>query len=118
MSALARQAQRTTTLFRAQSNTVSRRYASHGSDAEIATQMKNWRAISWMGLAVVAVGCAYNFISPNHHHVDKAYPYMNIRSKKFPWGDGDTPFLGHAAGLGPDDHAAEEGGQHSSKSHH
>ena len=50
--------------------------------------MKNFAVIG--AGVIVAIG-AFIFATDKHgHRCEVKYPYLAIRSKPFPWGDGDT----------------------------
>jgi hypothetical protein len=47
------------------------------------------------GLGVIGLFGVYLGVTMKHlERTDRKYPYMNIRAKPFPWGDGDTGLFG------------------------
>ncbi|XP_020784010.1 cytochrome c oxidase subunit 6A, mitochondrial [Boleophthalmus pectinirostris] len=61
----------------------------HGEQAA-----KTWKILSFVvALPGVAVCMLNTFLKEQHHGHDQpefvAYPHLRIRSKKFPWGDGN-----------------------------
>ncbi len=48
----------------------------------------------------------FTFATSDHgHRPSNKYPYLDIRIRPFPWGDGDTPLFGPYE-HGHDDHGA------------
>lgn len=61
--------------------------------------VKLWRALTF-GSIFFCAGL-YQVIAASMHHPvypDKTMPYMQKRSKAFPWGDGDTPLFAQLFG--------------------
>eukprot|EP01113_Clastostelium_recurvatum_P034630 TRINITY_DN471_c0_g1_i2.p2 TRINITY_DN471_c0_g1~~TRINITY_DN471_c0_g1_i2.p2 ORF type:complete len:126 (+),score=24.51 TRINITY_DN471_c0_g1_i2:49-378(+) len=83
--------------------TFRRNMSSQGTVVDDRKTADRWIKISGLGLIPVLGLVAMNFgpwADHSHGHA-VAFPYMHIRNKKFPWGDGDTPLFI----LGSDKHA-------------
>eukprot|EP01110_Echinostelium_bisporum_P000437 TRINITY_DN11051_c0_g1_i1.p1 TRINITY_DN11051_c0_g1~~TRINITY_DN11051_c0_g1_i1.p1 ORF type:complete len:110 (-),score=16.83 TRINITY_DN11051_c0_g1_i1:79-387(-) len=72
---------------------IKRNASGHGDAAELQKQIEMWKKLSVVGFVATTGLLAFNFIGAHHHENATIYPYMNLRYKKFPWGDGDTPLF-------------------------
>lgn len=60
------------------------------SHEEVVKEMNKWRNISLVAIPVCFSLSLYVVMNGDHHHDHPPkYPYLRIRSKEFPWGNGD-----------------------------
>ena len=59
-----------------------------------AEEVELWKKITAVGSLMVA-GVFLNWLASDHHHMHTppAYPYLRIRNKPLPWGDGTKDLL-------------------------
>jgi len=69
---------------------ISRRnYSSHGPEESLSAY-RRWVKVSYFGFPLLTLVYLYNYLNPEAPQEVVPYPFMKIRSKDFPWGDGDT----------------------------
>ena len=51
---------------------------------------QKWTKISYFFFPSLVGVYLYNFFNPEEPHQTIPYPFMKIRTKDFPWKDGDT----------------------------
>ena len=59
-----------------------------------AEEVELWKKITMIG-SVAVCGVLLNWMAGEHHHMHKPppYPYLKIRNKPLPWGDGTKDLL-------------------------
>ena len=60
--------------------------------------MNKWRMVSMVAVPGCVAITAYNLSKPPHFEENKAYPYMRLRKKDFPWGKGQCDLFNMFAG--------------------
>lgn len=73
---------------------------------DVATELKEmnkWRVVTYVAIPVCIIKAAYDLSQAHGHHEQPDYPYLRIRSKEFPWGNGKCDLF---------DSHCKEGGEH------
>ncbi|PRP86454.1 cytochrome c oxidase subunit 6A1, mitochondrial [Planoprotostelium fungivorum] len=81
------------------SRSFNRQYSGHeGTPEELAKIAMKWRTYSMYALPIGGALAFYALWGDEHKHQDRIFSYMHIRSKPFPWGDGDHGMVEQIAG--------------------